>query len=329
MNRNDIVAWLEALGAKVPNNQPRSSWIVSDCVFGNWRHDNGKSTPDAFGVRLDSGVPFVNCFSCGYHGDMDEALLEIKHAEKRQPSGTPRDFETAGKLLEKAANEFDLDLSGPDLEEWLTIKATMHDFSEEWLASFKPVVQVAPGRMYLKSRGVPEDVAEALDLRWDSGERRVCFPVRDFKGALRGLHGRATIDGVEPRYRMYSHQDKNNPLIWLGEHWIELDKPILVVEGPFDVASAVRVYRNTCSPLFANPSYDKIQRMGDALDVVTLLDRGKAGDLGRIRFSKSLPGSKVINLIPPPQVEKDPGAMSVEQLQDLLGPYLELDAPVF
>ncbi len=69
--------------------------------------------------------------------------------------------------------------------------------------------------------------------------------------------------------------------------------------------------------------------MGDCLEVFTLLDLGKAGDLGRARFSKSLPGSKIVNLVPPSSNIKDPGAMSIENLQDLLAAYLSLDEPIW
>ncbi len=328
MNNASIIEWLRAMGA-IAHPKISAGWVNSNCPFGNWRHNNGVSGPDAFGVQVASGVPFVNCFSCGYHGDVNDALLELRHLEKITPSGIPRDFATAQALIDKASDEFELNFDGPSIEEVLNAKTLMHEFPEDWLNSFNPVWGHKIGREYLRYREVPIEVAEALDLRWDASEGRVCFPVRDFKGRLMGLHGRAINAGVEPRYRMYQYQGRTNPLVWLGENWVDVDKPILVVEGPFDLASAVRVYRNTVSPLFANPSFEKIGRMGDCLEVFTLLDRGKAGDLGRARFSKSLPGSKVVNLVPPSSNIKDPGAMSIENLQDLLAAYLSLDEPIW
>jgi DNA primase len=328
MNRNDVVEWLTAMGASVPVSQGRGGWIVSNCPFGEWRHDNGKSGPDAFGVRLESGVPFCNCFSCGWHGDAADATIELRHLEKQSPSGIDRDFGIAQKLIEKADKEFDLDLDGPGIEEALAKKAEMLPFDEDWLASFGPVLASKKARAYLKTRQAPDEVLEALDVRWDGSQDRICFPVRDFKGRLMGLHGRSIHEGVEPRYRMYQFQKRTNPLIWLGESWIDTDKPILVIEGPFDLASCARVYRNVCSPLFANPSYEKLRRMADCLDIVTLLDRGKAGDQGRQRIEKSLPGSNVINLVPPEGI-KDPGVADTDQLSDILGPYLELDETIY
>lgn len=322
------MSWLEAMGAKVPKAQSRMGWIQSDCPFGHWRHENGKSGPDAFGVRLETGVPFCNCFSCGYNGDAVTAMLEIKYAEKNAPSGIPRDFVTASKLTEKADNEFELEFDDTTIEDVLNTKSSLKPFDEDWLASFGQAVHNKIAREYLKERSTPLEVSEALDLRWDGSQQRICFPVRDFGGRLMGLHGRTIHKGVEPRYRMYNPNGYTNPIVWLGEHWIETSKPILVVEGPFDVASAVRVYRNTCSPLFANPSFEKIHRMADCLEVVTLLDTGKAGDQGRARFLKSMPGSIVTNLVPSTGI-KDPGAATVEELQGMLSPYLDLDEPVY
>lgn len=328
MTKSDVVEWLLAVGAVVPVAQGRGGWIVSNCPFGNWRHDHGKSGEDAFGVRLDPGLPFCNCFSCGYHGDAADATIELRHLEKQSPSGIDRDFGRAAELVEKADKEFVLNLDGPGVEEALALKTLMHPFDEDWLDSFGPVLDFKKARAYLTQRNSPSEVLEAMDVRWDSDQERICFPIRDFKGRFMGLHGRTIHPNVEPRYRMYNPKGNTNPLIWLGESWIDVDKPILIVEGPFDVVSAARVYRNICSPLFANPSFDKIRRMGDCLEVVTLLDRGKAGDQGRHRFEKSLPGSKVINLVPPDGI-KDPGVATVDELVDMLGTFLDLDETIY
>ena len=140
-----------------------------------------------------------------------------------------------------------------------------------------PVADYAPAMDYLATRPVSPALAAALDLRADTAEGRVCFPVRDFQGVLRGLHGRAIAGGTSPRYRMYSQAGRNNPLIWLGEHWVDRTRPVVVVEGPFDLASVYRVYRNVASPLFANPPAEKILRMADALEQITFLDQRQGG----------------------------------------------------
>ena len=219
------------------------------------------------------------------------------------------------QLVSEAEGEFDVDFDSPGIEEVLAAPKGLVEFPDWWLESFPSVFDSPACHAYLwEARGVWPAVAKALDLRYDPKEHRVCFPVRDFKGRLVGLHGRAIDDGVEPRYRMYPFAKKNNPIAWLGELWVDLDKPIVVAEGPFDLASIRRVYDNVTSPLFANPSLDKIRRMSDALEWVTFLDRGAGGDAGRDKIDKAIGADHVIHHRQPPKGRKDPGEMTVDEL---------------
>jgi hypothetical protein len=118
---------------------------------------------------------------------------------------------------------------------------------------------------------------------------------------------------------MYKQAGHKNPIAWLGESWVDLDKPIVVVEGPFDLTSVKRVYANVVSPLFANPSWDKIRRMSDALEWVTFLDRGAGGDAGRARITKALGKDHLIHHAHPPQGRKDPGECSAEEIKAAFG----------
>ncbi|MBY0560031.1 MAG: hypothetical protein K2Q04_09285 [Hyphomicrobium sp.] len=164
----------------------------------------------------------------------------------------------------------------------------------------------------------PPAIADALDLRIDTYQKRVCFPIRDFKGRLVGFHGRAVEKGVEPRYRMYLQGGHNNPIYWLGEHWVDLDKPLVVVEGPFDVASVRRVYKNVASPLFSNPSFEKLRRMASCLEWITFYDRGTGGDAGRAKVSACLHQDHVVQHVLPPEGRKDPGEMTLTELRTSL-----------
>ena len=161
-----------------------------------------------------------------------------------------------------------------------------------------------------------QHTADFLDLRVDILEQRVCFPVRDFSGVLRGLHGRAIQKDVDLRYKMYLHNKKHNSIVWLGESWVDVDKPVVIVEGPFDLAAVLPVYKNVVSPLFATPSVSKIKRLGDAIEVFTFLDKGVGGDKGRELFTSHLKDS-VVTHIHPPESYKDPGEMSEVSLKTL------------
>lgn len=318
MATEQIVKLLKLLGSNVPALQNRTGWVISTCPLAPWRHDSGKDNNPSFGIRRQSGDPHAHCFSCGFGGSASDLAFTIRHLNKTKPE-IEVNWSKVFAVLEKLEDAFTLNLDGPDIEEMLFApKKADHVFPDWWFESFLPATDVPIAMSYLAQRGVSGDVAHKLDLRVDTTEGRICFPVRDFQGKLRGLHGRAMHKDTEPRYRMYTQAGQNNPLIWLGEHWVDFTKPVVVVEGPFDLASVFRVYPNVVSPLFANPSNEKIQRMADALEQVTLLDRGKAGDLGRAKMQSVLGSDHLIHHVLPPEGRKDPGECSESEIRDIL-----------
>jgi hypothetical protein len=236
-------------------------------------------------------------------------------------------FKDANALIDAAEAEAELNLDVPDIEEMLFGKKEgLHVYPDWWLSSFAPVAGVGWAEDYLAQRAVSPAMALALDLRADLSQKRICFPVRGFTGQLLGLHGRAVDEADPMRYRMYLHAKRNNPIVWLGESWIDRTRPIVVVEGPFDLASVLRVYDNVTCPLFVNPSADKIKRMSDALEWITLYDRGKGGDTGRAKVSRVLYRDHVVHHLQPPPGRKDPGVMSAQEVADLLKPFVKLIA---
>lgn len=328
MKSERIVKLLKMLGSKVPLAQQRAGWYVASCPLAPWTHDGGIDKKPAFAVKQEGGDAFCNCFACGFHGRLSELVLEMRVRNKADHRMTVK-WSEAEAIIEEAAAEDYLNLDSPDVEEMLFgPKQQPHVFPEWWLESFPPFTEVKFARDYLNERGVSEEVARRLDIRADTMQRRVCFPIRDFAGRLMGLHGRAVAPGVEPRYRMYLQAGRNNPIIWFGESWVDLEKPIVVVEGPMDLASVYRVYRNVVSPLFANPSIDKIRRMADALEWITFLDRGKGGDAGREKIARALHKDHVVHHIEPPKGRKDPGVCTVSELQELLAPLVNIDETI-
>ena len=320
MSPDAVRAFLVGLGAKVPAGQHRAGWTVSSCPWAPWEHEKGKSGTEVFGVRQEDGDPLCTCFSCGWHGSAQDLLLEMRARNKIETRMSAK-WGDLSLLIEQAVIEGALNFDGPSYEEIMASRrGELHPFAEWWLDSFGPVDDAPAARAYLEERGVSPQLALDLDLRFDPrhGERRVCFPVRDFSGTLVGVHGRAILPEIEPRYRMYLHAKKNNPICWLGESWVDLNKPIVVVEGPFDLASVRRVYANVVSPLSASLSKFKLKRMADALEWVTLFDRGTGGDKGRQKISEVLGDDHVIHHFLPPAHRKDPGEMSEDELMELL-----------
>ncbi len=325
VQKQDTVAWIKRLGVKLPQTQARAGWIVCECPLGPWRHEAGKSSSEVFGIKLEAGDSFCNCFACDWHGSQSDLIVTMRQHNKSKPHGI-YPFGELLQLIAQAEESAELaNLNSPDIEEQLFAPHQgLHVYPEWWLNTFPKWREIEFARQYLAERSVEPDLADLFDIRADTTEKRVCFPVRNFKGELVGLHGRAIIAGVEPRYKMYLQQGRNNPIVWLGEHLVDLEKPLLVVEGPFDMISAMRVYRNVGCPLFSNPNAAKLKRMAGANDIFTFLDRGTGGDKGRDKMAKYMQGS-VVTHIHPPKGAKDPGACTLQQLIDVLSPHLKLD----
>ena len=58
--------------------------------------------------------------------------------------------------------------------------------------------------------------------------------------------------------------------------------------------------------------------MSDALEWITLFDRGAGGDAGRERVTKALGTDHVIHHLHPPKGRKDPGEMTARRSLTLL-----------
>lgn len=314
---------LKALGCTVPDNQHRAGWVLSDCPLGPWNHEHGHSSPEKFGVRMLDG--YCKCFSCDWHGTLPELVDDVYGLAKAKrlyghptPALTDIDFKKVGKLV----TEFE---KKEVAVAWDTIftrnqkrKTKLHEFPQEWLNSFVPWHSWKPAVAYLKKRGVNTMIADLLDLRADTVQERVCFPVRDLQHKLMGLHGRAIKADNTLRYRMYLHNGHNNQIVWLGEDWVDFDRPIVVVEGPFDLLSVLRVYGNTVCPLFSSPSFEKLARMEAADKWITFYDNGTGGDKGRQKVDKFIGNPKRVQHLIPPEGIKDPGEMDLTSIRESL-----------
>lgn len=324
MKKSDVIEMLERLGATVPKSQPRSKWVVSECPFGPWDHDSGKSSSDVFGVKIEQGDPFCNCFACGFHGSATDMILRIKKKEQETPTGLPFDLKTALSLIVKAEDEMELDLDLPDYEE--TVHGGVDEvtvFDKWWIDTYPKATQSSLAMKYLREeRKVDLDVIEYLDLRFDPKQKRICAPVLNSKDQYVGLHGRAIYDDIDPRYRMYQYKGRNNPQYWLGENWVDYELPLVVVEGFFDLAKVLPVWANCASPLFANPSIEKMRRMAGVPEFITFFDHGTGGDKGRERFEKEFGKTHIIKHVVPPPNRKDPGACNLGEIASVLAEHL-------
>ncbi len=300
----------------------RAGWVLGTCPM-LWRHDGHAA--DAFGIsHSPKKKSRYKCMSCGSRGELIELLYEIKAGTKRFPEYTHKyKIGLAAGLVNAEFEDMEIAIADiPDFESPIVKEETV--FPEEWLASFKPATAFKAAMAYMTSRGIKKATTEALDVRYDPIQQRVCFPVRDFKGRLMGLQGRI-IDGATSTltYNQYGFQKKRNMNIWMGEHTLDLDKPVVLCEGPFDYAKIWQVYQNVAASFTSGLSKTKVVRMGDADTIVTFYDYGKGGDAARGYIKQYLPGYHIINLIPTKE-EDDAGSMEPSAIMEYLDQHVPL-----
>lgn len=315
-DKNALVNFARALKLKGIDHRSRSGWVIARCPFATWRHKHGTDKDPSFGLKV--GKDFCHCFSCHFSGDLETMLYRL--------AVYARGNKAAGKLI-GAANQVVEDARSNKLvigklEEEVDPNEILQEWPEWHIANHLP----AYDHPYLATRAggpVPKKVAAMMDFRLDRRKQRLGVPVRDFDGRLMGFHAR-TINGHEIPYLAYRRDNHWNKPVWLGEHWVDMRKPVLIAESVFDLARCLQVYRNSISPLMAGIPWCKIERIAEAMQIVCLLDEDKAGALGLAKLKDGLPDSQVIAPGLPDGYD-DAGETEVDVLAARLEPYLDLD----
>ncbi|KKL76483.1 hypothetical protein LCGC14_2044440 [marine sediment metagenome] len=316
MNRPQIEQWLLAIGSEAESSSV-SDWVHGACPFAHWNHESGTDSNPSFGVQLGPGESKTYCLACGASGKQYDVMLKLKHL------GLQFDFHTAAELV-YAAEDGEPLVELPDpYEKQFDEKASPHLYPE-WLAeAFEPAYFAGDVHPSLAGRGMPFEIAEKLNMRYDPHRLRVLFPVLDWRGRLRGLHGRAVClpcGGAEWEqeipYKAYPYEGQTNSHIWLGEHWLDPDSPVVVAESVFDLARVMEAYSNVISPLTATISAAKIKRLRNASRVITLFDGDKAGERGRIKLAQGLPTTNVKHVVLPPGT--DAGDHTADEIWGLI-----------
>jgi hypothetical protein len=315
MKDADIKALVEALGLKI-KGQPSGNYAACNCPFGPWRHPGGKSNPHAFGLERGAGK-HATCWSCGWSSDVDWMVDFLYNKERMSPSGIERDWKTAFHLVSWVKKEDPLlDVDGPSLDEMvLEPPKVLVPFPEQLCSGLEPAYCDGQVHPYLATRGVDYETAEFLDLRYDVWRKRVVFPTRGFDGVLYGLHGRDVTGTSDLPYLAYKADGQSNDQVWLGEHWLDDTKPVLLVESVFDLAACLPFFKNVATPRHSSISKAALERIAGFPAYYTLFDNDKAGNLARAKVA-SMKGAIVTHLTCAPY--NDPGATPVDVLSEIL-----------
>jgi DNA primase len=286
-----------------------ATWAKFSCPRAPVKHSSGKDSDPSMALRIQPGDSWCHCFSCGFSGWAMDLLIDLQALE------LPVKFSEALEVISEAEEGKGLDLPPGDYEDMFEQdKIAPHVFPELILEAFEaaycsgfdsndePYSIVHP---YLEVRDTDYEVAEFLNLRYDPHESRIVFPVRDFEGRLRGVHGRSISDKIQPKYKMYPYEGKTNPHVWLGESWVDFTEPVVVAESVFDLTRVLEVWPNVISPLRAGMSAQQLIRISHASVVLTLFDGDEAGDMARRKIKSGVPDAVVKHLPMPEGLDAD------------------------
>ena len=319
MNLEQVKQFALAVGTKVESST--GEWAQCRCPLAPWTHDSGSDSHPSFAIQYGPNIESsFNCYTCeaGKIGKLIE-LLEFHGAK------APKyDLNAARKLwLMEESGDFPMVFTEDEQDNPLIETV----WPESFLNTFIKASRAPMALRYLNARRVSEELADALDIRWDVSRRAVSFPVRNWSGQLVGLRGRYIDADHGARYHDYGYRGQRNKLPWYGEHTVDVDAPVLMVESVFDYASVYRVYRNVLAPLTVGLSREKLGRIRNVYEIVTLFDNGKGGDKARGKLEEWAERSgAVVSHLLPPRHRDDPGDMRKKELRKLLSKHIVLDA---
>ncbi|WKC56064.1 DNA primase activity protein [Vibrio phage CAU_VPP01] len=324
MNKTNLEELLQCLGVEHINTK-RSGWVRCYCPLAPWKHegynpnDTKQKRDPNFGVKVDPMESTVNCFTCGTKGDLYALIMEMRHLNRRNPSGIPYNFERAAELVN---NEGDLDQATKELLALTNDQggvAGLFEFSEAWLNQFPKAYKPNAVHAYLAGRGITPKMAAYFDIRFDPKLRRMCFPIRGANGKLYGFHGRAIDKDNEVRYYAYEYMKQRNPNVWLNENQVNFDEPLVLCEGQFDVASIARVYDNVLGSQTSALNAGKMIRISRGKRLVSFYDYGTGGDHAREYLDEYCAKHDLqVSHIIPDESQGDAGDMNESEIYDRL-----------
>ena len=286
--------------------------VMAICPFHS-KADGSEEKNPSFAMNIYSGLWY--CHSCHSRGNLYSFLRNI---------GLPRadiDFYYKGVLEE--AEQY-----APKRPDPLDpVQATKEPLEESLLGLFDFCPQL------LLDEGYPEELLRQFDVGYDERHQRITFPLRDTKGVLVGLSGRA-VNGAFPRYQVYDKEyldfglperkTEKRALLWnahkvLIQHAFQTDpseKYVVVTEGFKAVMRVAQAgITNVVGLLGSYMSNEQqwiLERLADG-PIFMMLDNNEAGRSGQLdatkRLVKTVPRVWVVDYDAPQPSELHPTAI--------------------
>lgn len=333
-----------------------SAWIGATCPFASWRHAKGTDKRPSFGVIVTTeDESHFRCLSCNISGSLKTLVWLLsryrgtgpwydaacKLVAVDWPSETELDRRIA--MAEKAPIERTREkLAKARYGSWGVPETTPQPLSkinldsldyvtlpESDLEVLRPLPKAACEYLYGPRRRLTALTAEVWGLKWQAERRRIVIPVRDHKGALVAITGRA-LDVQEdsgkwvpeqmPKF-LHSKGFHRNFFLF-GEHLIEKGQIGYLVEGHFDAMYLRQQgYTNALAVMGSFLAPPQVEKLVQFLSrVVILRDGDKAGETAAIQWRQALLGR-----IPVALADVKEGVDPDEYSDDALEAMLSLD----
>lgn len=295
----------------------REEWVNCSCPFALYTHSNGVDNNPSFGIRVNvKGKSVYKCWSCGQVGTLDDLLMKLQYYEKLHDTKNPYHWKLAWQMVQQEEDDAESFIfEGAEYKECDEVQESLVEFPPNWLYSFMPITE----HPYLTERQVSKGLLDKYKLVYDVTLGRVCFPIYDFDGVLRGLQGRAVAKNAKLRYKFYKYQGKMNPNVWLGEFQCDVNQIVILCEGFFDLFRIAAVYPNVIASMTSSLTNEKMDRLKEVSQIISFYDYGTGGNFARKKLDKYFGGGDtLLGHCIPTEVEDDPGNMTPERIAEEL-----------
>lgn len=311
--------------------------VRATCPF-EYKHGGGSDKSPSFAVRIADGDSSFNCKACDIGGSLESLVVRLDR-DRRLPLKTLKglnefilthDRVSLAELKRRAAG---LEYGKSKVREIAGIRVSTAlvpqssksvlletpTLPEDYLTSYFRDPE-GEALEYLYGRGLDDSTIQAWELRWHRFQRRIAIPIRDRKGRLVGISGRAVGANRIPKY-LHSKGFRRDHYLF-GENKVEPSGTAYLVEGQFDVIGLWHYgYRNVVAVLGSHLTKFQAEKVVQFFsEVVIVTDGDNAGREAGARFAGALrPRLRSVRVVDTPD-GKDPGSLTEDEASELLGP---------
>lgn len=286
MTPESVEQLLLALGTK--QEAQAGIWHRAKCPLAFALHKSGKDTHPSFGLTNEEGEPMrFHCFTCET-GDMDKLFQTIEFLNTTHPGQFKGNLSLARTIVEENGTSIAV---LPEYSEFKPSKVKVFEELPSYiLGSYKPALHNLRSAKYLlEQRGLTQDEILKFDLRYDPEPDMVLYPYWDVFGRLAGIRGRKIMlpgeySGAQQHHDYVFNKVNNAKVTFYNETCLNLDGPVVLVEGQVDCIKVCRVYPKTIANLTAKPILDKALKLTQTEGVVLVLDGDSTGRAAQAKW---------------------------------------------